>query len=476
MICKTYLVIQVELKVEQASKIKGVVKAPPSKSYTHRALLVACLAEGESYLRDPLYSADTMATLEACQALGCEIEIQDDLCTVQGTAGDLKTPEDVLDIKNSGTTLRFLTTMASLAPGCTVLTGDDSLRGRPMQDLLDSLKKLRVKAHSTRKNGLPPIVIKNGFYGGKTEIKGEVSSQYISSILLSAAYAQNPVDLSVVGDFKSRPYVEMTLDIMEKFGVHCLQEPGNHFHVDKQTYQAQDYTIEGDYSSASYILSAAAILGGEVTVQNLFKDSKQGDKIILDILREMGTNISVKEDQVTVKGTVPSNKKTDEPIKGTVEPDKRNVDSNKGNNTSQNKSSTKSGNIISDLHGINVNLENSPDLLPTVAALAAVAQGTSHITGVEHARFKETDRVHTMALELTKLGVKVTEERDGLIIQGGACGGVVESHDDHRLVMALTLVGLLTGDVRIKGAAAHQVSFPNFPQVMEGLGCHIKII
>jgi len=449
----------VELKVEKASKIKGVVKAPPSKSYTHRALLVACLADGESYLRDPLYSADTMATLEACQSLGCDIEIQDDLCTVQGTAGDIKTPGDILDLKNSGTTLRFLTTMASLAPECTVLTGDDSLRGRPMQDLLNALHKLGVKAYSTRNNGLPPIVIKNGFPGGETEIKGDVSSQYISSILLSAPYAQNPVDLSVVGDFKSRPYVEMTLDIAGKFGVHCQQGPGNQFHLDKQTYQAKDYTIEGDYSSASYLLSAAAILDGEVTVQNLFSESKQGDKIILDILRGMGANISVKADQVTVKGTIASNN-----------------ENNESKNNESNNRSTKSQNLTSDLNAIDVNLENSPDLLPTVAALAAVARGTSHITGAAHARFKETDRVHTMALELGKLGVNVTEEQDGLIIQGGAHGGVVESHDDHRLVMALTLVGLLTGSVRIKGAAAHRVSFPNFPQVMEGLGCPIKII
>ena len=440
-----------ELKVEKASKIKGVVKAPPSKSYTHRALMVACLAEGESRLQDPLYSADTMATLEACQALGCEVKVEDDHCTVQGTGGDLKTPGDVLDLKNSGTTLRFLSTMTSLTPGCTVLTGDDSLRGRPMQDLLDSLNMLGVKAYSTRRNGLPPMVITSGFPGGKGEIKGDVSSQYISSILLSAPYAQNPVDLQVVGDFKSRPYVEMTLDIMGKFGVNCQQGPGNQFHLDKQTYQSMDYTIEGDYSSASYLLSAGAILEGEVTVQNLFKDSKQGDKIIVDILKGMGANITVKEDQVTVKGTMDQ---------GDVKP-VENVSSEL---------------LTSNLQAIEVNLENSPDLLPTVAALAAVAQGTSHIMGVEHARFKETDRVHTMALELAKLGVQLKEEPDGLIIQGGARGGRVESHGDHRLVMALTLVGILTGDVRIDDASAHQVSFPNFPQVMVGLGCPMEII
>lgn len=439
---------KVEFKIEQASKIEGVVKAPPSKSYTHRALLLACLADGKSQLRDPLYSADTMATLEACQSLGCEIEIQNNLCTVHGTGGTLETPENVLDLKNSGTTLRFLTTMASLTPGCTVLTGDDSLRTRPMQNLLDSLRQLKVKAYSTRNNGLPPIVVKNGFPGGKTHIKGDVSSQYISSILLSAPYAQNPVDLEVVGDFKSRPYVEMTLDIMEKFGVTTNQEGQKQFYLDKQTYQARDYTIEGDYSSASYLVAAAAILDGQITVENLFSDSKQGDKVILDIVRKMGAKIRVKKDQIIING--PGN-------------DRRSAPSNEPL-------------VTGSLQAIDVNLENTPDLLPTVAALAAVAQGTSNITGVEHARFKETDRVHTMALELAKLGVKLTEERDGLIIQGGAHGGMVKSHGDHRLVMALTLVGLVTGGVHIKEASAYQVSFPNFPKIMQELGCSVEIV
>ncbi|MCC7551285.1 MAG: 3-phosphoshikimate 1-carboxyvinyltransferase [Methanobacterium sp.] len=438
-----------ELKVEKAGQIKGVVKAPPSKSYTHRAFLLACLADGKSYLQDPLYSADTMATLEACQSLGCHIQVESDHCIVQGTAGNLKTPENVLDLKNSGTTLRFLTTMVSLAPGCTVLTGDDSLRTRPMQNLLDALQKLGVKVYSTRNNGLPPIVIKNGFNGGKTDIKGDVSSQYISSILLSAPYAQNPVDLKVVGEFKSRPYVEMTLDIMEKFGVHTQQEQENQFHMENQNYQGQDYTIEGDYSSASYLIGAAAILNGNVTVKNLFPDSMQGDKVILDIVKKMGAEIKTKQDQLIIQGT---------------------------NTENENKPTSHGELITGGLQAIDVNLENSPDLLPTVAALAAISRGTSHIMGVEHARFKETDRVHTMALELGKLGVKVTEEKDGLIIQGGAHGGVVESHGDHRLVMALTLVGLVTGGVHIQNASAYQVSFPNFPQVMEGLGCPVEIV
>lgn len=420
-----------DLQVEKTDKIKGVVNAPPSKSYTHRALFISSMAMGESHLRDPLYSADTMASLEACQSLGCHINVQDDSCLVLGTGGELKTPEDVLDLKNSGTTLRFITTMASLAPSCSVLTGDESLRGRPMQDLLDSLHNLGVRAYSTRNNGLPPIVVKNGFKGGKTSIKGNVSSQYLSSVLISAPYAEDTVEVQVVGDFISQPYVEMTLDIMDKFGVHVSRPKPRSFKVENQIYQGRDYTIEGDYSSASYLIAATAALEGNITLKNLFPDSRQGDKMILNVVQEMGAQVKLGQDQISIQG--------------------------KGH-----------------LNGVDVNLENSPDLLPTVAALAAVAEGTSHIKGVKHARYKETDRVHTMAQELSKLGVKLTEEPDGILIQGGALGGIVESHGDHRLVMALTIVGLVTGGVRIKNAAVHQVSFPQFIQVMQEIGCNIQ--
>ena len=420
-----------ELLVEKTDKIKGVVKAPPSKSYTHRAIFISSLAQGESHLRDPLYSDDTMASLEACRSMGCQINVQDDCCLVKGTEGELTTPDDVLDLKNSGTTLRFLTTMASLAHGCSVLTGDDSLRRRPMQDLLDSLGKLGVWAYSTRNNGFPPIVVKNGFKGGKTSINGNLSSQYLSSLLISAPYAEEAVDIQVVGNFISRPYVEMTIDTMEKFGVQVQKLQPDGFQVENQIYHGRNYTIEGDYSSASYLIAAASALDGNITLKNLFHDSMQGDKMILDVVKEMGAKIKIGQDQISIQGE-------------------------------------------GQLKAVEVNLENSPDLLPTVAALAAVAEGISHIKGVEHARYKETDRVHTMALELSKLGVKLKEEPDGLIIHGGARGGTVQSHGDHRLVMALTIVGLVTGGVRIQNAAVHQVSYPNFPQIMQELGCNIQ--
>lgn len=422
-----------ELEIQKTDRVEGVIKAPPSKSYTHRAFIISALAEGKSTLNDPLYSEDTLASLNACRALGCDIKQGDDRCIVNGTGGVLETPEDVIDLKNSGTTLRIMTSVSALAPNYTILTGDSSLRTRPMQDLLDALKSLGVTAFSSRGNGKPPICIRGGFKGGKTGIKGDVSSQFISSLLIASPYAENPVDINVKGDFISKPYVDMTTDIMEKFGVSLdyNKEKGS-FHIDPQTYKGMNYTVEGDYSSVSYIIGAAAALDGEVTVKNIFKDSKQGDKQILDIVRDMGAEVKVKKDEVTIVGH-------------------------------------------GELHGTQVNLENAPDLLPTVAALGAISEGVTEIVNVEHARFKETDRIHTCALELSKLGVKVTEKKDGLVIKGGAKGGIVKSHGDHRLVMALSLVGLKTGGLRIENASVYDVSFPNFPEAMKELGCNIIV-
>jgi 3-phosphoshikimate 1-carboxyvinyltransferase len=421
-----------ELEIQKTDRVEGVIKAPPSKSYTHRAIIISSLAEGKSTLNDPLYSEDTLASLNACRALGCDIKQENERCIVKGTGGVLKTPADVIDLKNSGTTLRIMTSVSSLAPNYTVLTGDSSLRTRPMQDLLDALKGLGVTAFSIQGNGKPPICIKSGLKGGKTRIKGNISSQFISSLLIASPYAENPVDINVKGDFISKPYVDMTTNVMEKFGVDLDydKEKGS-FHVDPQTYKNRDYTIEGDYSSASYIIGAAAALNGEVVIKNIFEDSKQGDKQILDIVMDMGAEVKIKKDEVTIVGH-------------------------------------------GELHGTQVNLENSPDLLPTVAALGAISEGVTEIINVEHARFKETDRIHTCALELSKLRVNVTEKKDGLVIKGGAKGGIVTSHGDHRLVMALSLVGLKVGSVRIENASVYDVSFPNFPEAMKELGCNIK--
>ena len=405
-----------ELRVQAADRIEGTVNAPPSKSYTHRAFIMAFLAEGVSKIKDPLYSEDTLASLNSCQAFGSHVNQQNNYSEITGINGKPKTPENVLDIKNSGTTLRILTSVASLAEGYTVLTGDKSLRTRPMQDLIDALLPLGVSAFSTRNNGKPPIIIKGGFKGGKTYINGNVSSQYISSILMASPYAENSVDLKVKGDFISKPYVDMTLDLMEKFRVY----------VDYERTENSFHTVEGDYSSASYLIAAAAAIDSNLTIKNLVHNSKQGDKFILDIVKDMGCEVKVKNNEVKIVGQ-------------------------------------------GSLKGIGVNLQNAPDLLPTVAALGAMADGKTKITGVEHARFKETDRIHTCAVELSKLGVSLNENKDGLTIKGGVHGGVVKSHMDHRLAMAFYIIGLKVGNIIIEDASVYNVSFPDFPNIMKKL-------
>lgn len=416
-----------EVRVQAAERIYGTVKAPPSKSYTHRAFIMALLAEGISTIKDPLYSEDTLASLDSCKAFGSNINKHNNYCEITGINGRPKIPNNVLDLKNSGTTLRILTSVASLADGYTVLTGDESLRTRPMQDLLDALLPLGVSAFSTRNNGKPPIIVKGGFKGGNTNINGNVSSQFISSILMAAPYSEDAVNLNVKGEFISKPYVDMTLNLMEKFNVKVdYDRRANSFHIEPQNYHAQNYTVEGDYSSASYLIAAAASLNSELTIQNLSSNSKQGDKLILKIVKDMGCEVKVKNREVKINGQ-------------------------------------------GILNGIEVNLQNAPDLLPTVAALGAMAQGTTNITGVEHARFKETDRIHTCALELSKLGVSLIEKADGLEIKGGVHGGVVKSHMDHRLAMAFYIIGLKVGNIKIEDASVYKVSFPNFPDIMHNL-------
>jgi 3-phosphoshikimate 1-carboxyvinyltransferase len=416
-----------EIKVQAASRIDGIIKAPPSKSYTHRAFIMAFLAEGTSKINDPLYSDDTMASLNSCKALGSHVEKHRSFCKITGVKGKPITPNNVLDLKNSGTTLRILTSIATLADGYTVLTGDKSLRTRPMLDILNALKPLGVTAFSTKNDGKPPIIIKGGFEGGETSINGNVSSQFISSILMASPYAKTPVHLHVKDKFISRPYVEMTIELMEKFNIKVEYErEKKSFHIDPQIYRSMEYNVEGDYSSASYLIAAAASLNSEITITNLKKNSKQGDKLILDIVEDMGSEVKTKNNEVKIYGH-------------------------------------------GRLKGVEVNLKNAPDLLPTVAALGAMAKGTTYITGVEHARFKETDRIHTCAIELTKLGVSVTEKDDGLIIKGGVHGGVVKSHMDHRLAMAFYIIGLKVGNVVIEDASVYNVSFPDFPEIIEKL-------
>ncbi len=435
------------LKVKNISEIGGVVKAPPSKSYSHRAVILASLANGTSKLYDMLYSEDTLASIRVCEALGAKITKKDDCLEVIGTGGRLhNSSQSPIDLANSGTTLRLMTSVSALSDNEVTLTGDDSLKTRPMGLLMDALWPLGVETESLNDNEKAPILIKPGYLGGETNIMGNVSSQFISSIIISSPLSENGATLYVLPEFKSKPYVNMTLDIMRKFGVKVLKgyylkhescDKVNQscrideFKVLKQDYVACDYTVEGDYSSASYLLALIAINGGKAKIRNLFFDSKQGDKYILDILQEMGATIVRGEDYVE---------------------------------------------IVSDgnLKAIDVNLSNAPDLLITVAVLAAMAEGTTNITGVAHARVKETDRIDTTCRELEKLGCVLEEHEDGMSITGGVTSGVVDSHGDHRLAMAFSLFGL-KHDIKTTNGEVFDVSFPNFIESMAELGFELEL-
>lgn len=418
------------------SKINGEVFAPPSKSYTHRAITIAALSD-ECVIHRPLLSADTLATIRACEALGATIVKTEDKLHIIGVNGKPFVPNDVIDVANSGTTLRFMTAVSALTNGVTVLTGDSSIRSRPNQPLLDVLNKLSVEAYSTRGNGCAPLVVRGGLKGAITMIDGSISSQFISALLIACPLTTQSTTLSIKGEMKSRPYVDVTIELIEKAGAEILIEEGNNtkFIIPaNQIYNLKEYTVPGDFSSASYLLAAAAITGSTVTVKNLFP-SKQGDVDIIDVLGRMGAEISWDKENGVVKVT--------------------------GNG----------------LKGTTFDAGATPDLVPTIAVLAACAEGITVIENAEHVRYKETDRLHAMALELTKMGISVKEEPDQLMITGGRLHGAqLHGWHDHRIVMALTIAGMVAGDTTIDTTESVEISFPDFFEEMVALGAQITTI
>lgn len=420
------------------SSVKGEVFAPPSKSYTHRAIALAALSE-ETVVHRPLLSADTLATIRASEMFGASVKHEGKNLIIRGFNGKPKVPDDVIDAANSGTTLRLMTAIAGLTDGVTVLTGDSSLRTRPNGPLLKTLNQLGASACSTRGNERAPLVVKGGLEGKEVSIDGSISSQFISALLIACPLAESSTTLSIIGKLKSRPYVDVTIEMLELAGVkiHTDETNGTKFIIPgKQKYDLKEYTIPGDFSSASYLLAAAAMLeGSEVTVKNLFP-SKQGDRVIIDTLKQMGADISW--DRETGIVTVRGGRK---------------------------------------LKAITFDAGSTPDLVPTVAVLAAVAEGTSRIENAEHVRYKETDRLRALATELPKLGVKLEEKKDSLTIIGGKLQGAeVHGWDDHRIVMSLALAGMVAGNTTIDTTESVAISYPDFFKDMQNLGAKIEEI
>lgn len=433
------------------SSIAGAVRCPSSKSYTHRALAIASLASGAggdqpSTITNALLARDTLATLACCRALGADIESKRDgrIVQVRGRRGSLEPPENVLNCENSGTTIRIMTAMAGLVRrGHTVLTGDESLRRRPMQPILDALGPLGVEAYSTRENGTPPLIVRGGgIKGGTTLIDGSISSQFISGLLIAGVYANSEITLKIKGDLVSKPYVRATLATMENFGVRIEHEPSMlEYHIRNAEYLPSSFDVPSDFSTAALILSAGALAGtsaGKLKVRGLNFGLPQGDSAIVEIMERMGCRIRADraKGEVIVDGAGGAER----------------------------------------LEGGEFDLADTPDLLPVVSILALKARSPVRITGVAHARVKETDRVANIARELAKLGAKVNEFHDGLEISAPKKlkGASLEAYNDHRLFMAFTIAAMMTDRSIVAGAESVDVSYPNFVSDMKDLGARLS--
>jgi 3-phosphoshikimate 1-carboxyvinyltransferase len=409
-----------------AGPIHASIRPPGSKSITNRALICAALAEGESRLEGALQSDDTRVMIDSLIRLGVYIEPagwQGNYIGVSGSSGKIPAANADLFVGNSGTTIRFLTPTVALGNGTFRLDGVPRMRQRPIGDLLTSLRKLGVDARSERGNDCPPVIVNaQGLPGGKVQVRGDVSSQFLSGLLLASPGAKSPVEIEVVGELVSQPYVAMTVAVMKEFGVEVAAEEMAKFTVAAQcTYQARRYAIEPDASAASYFWAAAAITGGRVTVQGLSKNALQGDVAFCDCLAQMGCEVQYDTNETTVMG----------PPGG--------------------------------LTGIDVNMNAISDTVQTLATVALFADGPTTIRGVAHNRFKETDRIGNLAIELRKLGARVEELDDGLrIVPGTPHGAAIDTYDDHRMAMSLALAGLKIPGVVIHDPGCTAKTYPGY--------------
>lgn len=407
--------------------VSGTVTLPGSKSYTNRVLPIAALASGRSTIRGVLDSDDTRYMVAALVQLGVDIEADWDAETVEvtGTDGRIPNPTAELFLGNSGTSMRFLTALASLGRGRYRLDGVERMRSRPVGPLLDGLRALGVNAWSEAGNGCPPVVIETvGIEGGPVSMDGSLSSQYFTALAMVMPYATSPLDLRVDGDLVSKPYLDITAAAMASFGVTLNHENYEHFWVNPgERYAGRVYDVEPDASSASYFFALAAVTGGSITVRGLPWSSAQGDLKFVDVLERMGCTVD-RGDEVTVTG----------PVK---------------------------------LTGIDVDMNAISDTVMSMAAIAPYASGPTTIRNVEHIRHKETDRISAITNELRKMGIQVDERADSLtIFPGTPTGATIETYDDHRMAMAFAITGTRASGISIQDPGCVSKTVPKFWDIL----------
>jgi 3-phosphoshikimate 1-carboxyvinyltransferase len=406
------------------SRVQGSAEAPSSKSYTLRGLMCAALADGRSEIMRPLHADDTEAGREVLQQIGIAFTEKADSWIVSG--GAFREPASELFCRNSAGTLRFMTAICSLVPGTCHLTAGLSLSRRPILPLVTALRKLGVNCYSEGTAAL--VTVQGGrLKGGKTELPGDVSSQLVSALLFIGPLAKEGMELELTPPVESRPYISMTIDCMKQFGVKVEHSPDfMRYKIKPQAYRPARYRAEGDWSSASYLLSLGAV-AGDVDVSNLSSGSLQADRQIWILLKKMGADIHAGHISVRARQ--------------------------------------------SRLKAIRADLSDCIDLLPTMAVLSAAAQGVSELSGISRARLKESDRVAAVKDGLKRMGIAVREERDKLFITGSTpVGASIDSVGDHRIAMAFSILGVLAGDTVIEGAECVNKTYPEFWNVLQSLG------
>jgi len=420
--------------------LNATVRVPGSKSLTNRALLIASLANGTTRLTNALFSDDSRYFAQALQTLGFDVQLDEAAheMTVTGLGGKIPSQKAELFIGNAGTAARFLSAFLTLGHGEYILDGEPRMRERPIGDLVASLTQLGADIQSIQPSSFtlhpsicPPIkIIASGLPGGKTTIAGDISSQFLSALLMVAPYAQNPIEITLSTDLNSKPYVDMTIAIMKDFGIQIERNGYQSFAIPLATYHLplSTYSIESDASAASYFFAAPAVCGGTVKVENISRKSVQGDIAFLEVLSQMGCVVTESDNSITVYRP-------------------------------------------SSIVGIDIDMRDIPDTSQTLAVIAPFASSPTRIRGIASARVKETDRVSATCTELKRLGVQVEEHEDGMTIY--PCQTFkpadIQTYNDHRMAMAFSLIGLRFDGVTIENPSCVSKTFPNFFEVLETL-------
>jgi 3-phosphoshikimate 1-carboxyvinyltransferase len=396
-----------------------IVNAPPSKSFTNRALIISALADGVSTLKNPIFCDDTKYMIQALEMFGVKIERNEKQIKVFGTRGKLKAPKESIYAGNAGTAFRFLASLAVLADGKVTIDGDERMRQRPIEDLLKALRQLVVKAEST--NGYPPVTIDGqDFIGGMAKINSSVSSQFLSSLMMIAPFAKKPIELALIGNPTSKPYLDITMEVMKRFGVKVKNYDYQKFIISNNSkYKSVNYFIEGDASNASYFMAAAAITHSTIRINGIDPETVQGDIKFLSVLEEMGCEIYTGEDNVEITG-------------GPLQP-------------------------------IDVNMNEIPDLVPTLAVIMLFTKGKNYIRNVANLRYKECDRLTALTNELRKIGATVEEMKSGLMISSNLLKPAsINTYNDHRMAMSFSIAGLKIDGIEIENPECVNKSFPDY--------------